>query len=390
MAAFFWIHAGANSNWNTVNNWSATSGGVTNAATPSVTSDVTFDGAGANGNDASVISASQSVLSLTFTSGYTSSVTINAALTIAGNFTDNTAHTWAGTFGLTMSATCTIASGGKTFPNAVSFTGGTKTLGGGNNWTISGALTIGGTTTLNLTTAESLNCSGLVINSALSGTASVYLKGGTLSGGQILSCSIFFDGNVTTSGSLSYNTGTIKYLSGIITTTSATLTVGAGVTFDTVGMVWNILSFTGSVTTTINSTLSANTANLSNGVGVTFNGTAGFIIGTFNCNHTTANATQTLKNGITYTITTAFNCFQTRIGSTVSFTSDDGTLKANLTLNNGASCNVLANFTRIDASGGRAIWTFNGTVTSCINIISLTDLSFVTGRSQVVQGNSNF
>src|ERR1041385_2611957 len=96
MAAFFYIHAGANTNFGTVNNWSATSGGGTNSATPSSTSDVTFDGAGANGNDACVVAANVTILSLTFTTGYTNTVTINTTftLTIAGNFTDRTNHTW--------------------------------------------------------------------------------------------------------------------------------------------------------------------------------------------------------------------------------------------------------------------------------------------------------
>ncbi len=72
------------------------------------------------------------------------------------------------------------------------------------------------------------------------------------------------------------------------------------------------------------------------------------------------------------------------------FTSDHATNKANITLNNGALCNVLASFTRIDASGGRTIFTFNGVLTTTVNITAITDLTFVTGRAMVIQGNSNF
>ena len=70
-------------------------------------------------------------------------------------------------------------------------------------------------------------------------------------------------------------------------------------------------------------------------------------------------------------------CYKSLYQSILTFTSDDGTIKAKLKLNQGATCNVLANFTRIDASGGRSINSFNGIITNCININSFNDLKTI-------------
>jgi fibronectin-binding autotransporter adhesin len=399
VAARFWIGGALNSNWNentgSVSNWSATSGGTIRVAPPTVSDDVTFDGAG-GGNSASIVSAVNSCLSITFTSGFTSSLTLNAILTIASGFTDNTAHTWAGASGLTIltpASTATISSGGKTFPNAVIFSGGSgvKVLAGGNDWTILGTLTIASGTTVNLTTAEKLICAGgLTLSAAMGGTATINMTGGTWSGNFALSNNVTIAGNITISGSVIYNTGILTYSSGTVTTTSSTLTISASTTLNTNGISWNNITLSAAETITINSLLTiTGTLTINASLAITFAGTAGFTAATFTCSHTTTTSV-TLKNSITYTVTTAFNAFTSRTGAILTFTSDDGTLKAILTLNQGATCNVLANFTRIDASNGRAIWTFNGTVTTCLNIFSLTDLSFVTGKAVVIQGNSNF
>jgi hypothetical protein len=91
---------------------------------------------------------------------------------------------------------------------------------------------------------------------------------------------------------------------------------------------------------------------------------------------TTGANTITLAAGITYTVRGALTLNTTRIGSVQTFTSSSGVggTKAILTLNQGATCNVLANFTRIDASNGRTIRSFNGTITDCLNIVAFTDI----------------
>lgn len=389
MAAKFWVGGGTNTNWNSspVTNWANSSGGTGNQTAPTSTDDVTFDGAG-SGNGASVISATITVLSLTFTSGYTNTITISATTTIAGNFTDNTAHTWAGASAITISAASTITSGGKTFPNGVTFSNtNIKILSG--NWTISGALTVSGATTLNWTTNEVLTVVGLTMNNTMAGTATVTMSGGTWSGGAALSNNFSIAGNVTISGTNAYQTGTFTYTSGTVTTTSSTLQLNASCTLNTAGITFNNVTSIATSTITINSLLSATSFTVSSSTNPTFAGTTGFTVGTFTCSQVAA-TTVTFKNGVTYTVTATFNAFMSRVSSILLFTSDDATLTANLILNNGATCNVLANFTRINSSGGRTIFTFNGTLTTTTNITAITDLTFVTGRAMVIQGNSNF
>lgn len=386
-ASRFWVGGGSSSNWNagSSTNWSATSGGSNNASVPVVSDDVTLDGAGANGNTAMTVSSTVSCLSLTFTSGYTNTATISTAtsITIAGNFTDATNHSWTvnGTGVMAISATSTITSNGKTFPGPVTFSGAstTKTLSG--NWTITGRLTINASNPiLNATSSESLSCAGINMLGALaSGTAKIILTGGTWSGNANAAIINDLDiaGNVTISGIVYFNTKTLTYVSGSVTTTGSTLTLSGASTLNTSGMSWNNVTIAATATYTLNSLLSCSgTLLINNGIAPTFGGTSGWTVATFLSNHLSS-ATVFLKNGVTYTITSAFNCSQSRLGSMIAIRSDDATNKAILTLNQGATCSVLATFTRIDASNGRVIYTYNGTVTDCININPYTDLKTV-------------
>lgn len=384
MAAFFWIHAGANNNWGTVNNWSATSGGGTNGATPTTTSDVTFDGAGANGNDASTVSAGITILTLTFTTGYTNTVTINTAvqLTVSGNFTDRTQHSWvvSGTGNLNINATATITSNGKTFPGPVTLatSSTTKTLSG--DWTITGTLTLSGSNTVN---SGNLNIGGGLAGSGSSAGTTVYVLNGTGTWASTIanltnSVTINTAGTITMAngGTCNWSSGTLTYTAGTVVTTNNTLNVAATSTFNTNGITWGTITMSGTSTMTLNSLLSASALTLSGSPIITFAGTSGFSVGTLTITGTTAKTT-TLVNGVTYTITSSFQMWDGLINSTLSgrclITSDHATIKAILTLQAGAVCSVVANFTRIDASAGRTINTFHGTVTDSTNIFSYTD-----------------
>jgi len=157
-----------------------------------------------------------------------------------------------------------------------------------------------------------------------------------------------------------------------VTTTSSTLRISTG-TFDTDGITWNTVEVIGG-TITINSLLTA--ATITSAVTYNFAGTAGFTCATFS--HTGVSVfTVTFKESVTYTITTLLSCYLSRVGSIILFTSAHASTKANLTLVNGADCKLLANMTRIDASGGRVIRSFNGTITDCTNVVSITDLQTV-------------
>ena len=377
-ASRYWVGGGSSANWNAAGptNWSATSGGAGNASVPGSTDDVIFDGAGASGNTASTISATITVLSFTVTSGYTNTITHNAVLTVAGNVTLRTSYTIAGSSGMTISAASTITSNGKTWPNSMTWSNAnTKTISG--NFTISGTLTLsGGSNVINQTGTDTLIINGLTASSASSGTARIKLVGGTWSGNNTIQNNLDIAGNVTLSGSIAYNTGTLTYISGTVTTTSSTLTIGSSTTLNTNGITFNNITLNASITLTINSLLSA-TGTFSQGTNtVTYSGTSGFTVGTFDMTATSSN-TITFANTVTYTITNSLTCFKSRNAAPVTFTSNHATNKAIITLNQGASCNVLANFTRIDASGGRTIRTFNGTVTNCTNVQEFHDLQTI-------------
>lgn len=385
MAARFWVNTGSSTNWSATGptNWAATSGSTTKVAVPGSSDDVTFDGAG-NGNSASVVSANITILSLTFTAGYTNTVTINTTvvLTIAGNFTDNTAHSWTvnGTGSMTISAASTITSNSKTFPGNVTFSGAnTKTLSG--NWTITGQLTIAATTTFN---SAVLTAGGLVHSAAaLTGTTAITLTGGNWTGsagsGQV-SNPITIAGNVTFTTSVALGAGgSLTYSSGTVTTTGSTLYLnGTPLTLDTNGIIFNNINFVSTVgTITINSLLTATgTVQINSSTSPTLAGTAGFMITTLTCLAIDAR-TLTLKNGITYTVVGTLDFSTARKGGTLTVTSDHASNRANFVLlNTSTVCNVLAHFTRIDASAGRPIITFNGTVTDCINVATFANVLF--------------
>lgn len=204
MAARYWVGGGSSSNWSATGNtnWSATSGGSNNASVPGSGDDVYFDGAGTNGNTANTVSATITVNSITYSSGYTQTTTINALLTVS--------------------------------------------------------------TTIQLGT-----------------------------------------GNSTFAGTSGFSCATLSQISGGVSTI-------------------------------------------------------------------------TLKDGVQYTVTSSLSVWSAPSGS-VTITSSSGTIKALLKLNNGSACTCNTNTTRIDASGGRSIATFSGTVTDCVNVVSYTDLKGVSG-----------
>jgi hypothetical protein len=250
---------------------------------------------------------------------------------------------------------------------------------------ISGTLTLGGGTNCiaNRATSEVINCSGIVQtgNVSFSGTAELYLLNGstwtsTGSSGNIAK-NTFINGDITISGNAYFGSPSnpvLTYLSGTIVVTGSTLILTTSI-IDTDGMTWNnITTPTLNQTITINSTLTiAGVLNCS--TSTIFAGTSGFNTNTF-LNQAINVVTITLQNSVTYTINNLFDAHTSRIGSIVLFTSDHASLRANILMpNNGNnSCNILANFRRIDASGGRTIPTFNGTITDCLNIVEFHDL----------------
>lgn len=375
-ASRFWVGGGSSTNWNATSNtnWSASSGGANNATVPGSSDTATFDGAGASGNGNSIVSAVITVGALTFTSGYTATVTVNASITCAGNFTDHTAHSWAGSAILQITTSSTITSNGQTWPNQVVFSGSgaTKTLVG--NWVIGGVLTVQtNAQIINHTTSETITAAGYTSSAAASGTIDVILSGGTWSGSAAITFnSLTFAGNVTVSGGVAFNTGSLIYSSGTVTTTSSTLTIAGATTLDTYPIAWNAVTCILNVTLTINSTLICTIFN-GGTTAKTFAGTAGFDIGTFNLTATTA-VTASFANTVTYVIRSALNASNAPFSARPVFSSDHATNRAIFNVYPGATINTNASFTRIDATPGRPILTWNGTVSDCLNVFSFTNV----------------
>ena len=248
---------------------------------------------------------------------------------------------------------------------------------------VSGLLTIrNGTSgtagvTLNGATYSITASGGLsVVQSMGNGSAKIILTGSTWSGSSALLNDLDLQGNVTVSGSVAYGFGTLNYVSGTITTTGVTLSLASTCTLDTDPVIWPTVTLTNTTakTYTINSSFTVSgTLTLGTGATTIFAGTAGWTCGTLSHTGTSA-ATIALKEAITYTVTTLLSCFTTRTGSSLLFSSAHGSTKAILTLSWGATCRCKANFTRIDASGGRPIRSFNATLTDTLNCVSISDL----------------
>ena len=371
-------------NWNYTTggtNWGSASGVADNATVPVSTDDVTFDGVGVKGNANSIVSATITVLSYTVTAGYTATMTINAILTIAENITLGANYTLAGTSGILSTATCTITSNGKVWNLGFSMSNTvTRTLVGNFTITSSFAHNNGSTATFNKTTTEELILSNIFPTSAvftMLGTATIRITGGvinvvngTLGGTTVL------NGNIVLT--FCFVQGNFSYQSGAITG-ARNIRINANAALNTNGMSFVGVTVDNNITVTLNSLLTATGTLLLNVVN-TFAGTAGFTVGTLSkIAGTVANATLTLQNSVTYTVTSAI--VSRNPNGSNSIISNDATLRANLILVNGATCNVSSNFTRINAIGGRTINSWNGVITDSINVRTFTDFQGVSTSS---------
>jgi len=395
MANKYWVGGGSSVNWNATGNtnWSLSSGGANNAAIPTSADTVIFDGVGANANGSSNINVAFTIISINQT-GFSGTLQANQPLTVTGNpVTLSATATYTGTFGtltLTGAGTTNLVSNGKIWTAGMTISGGgTKNL--IDNWTVNGLVTVGtGTNTMNGNTLVMKN--GISnTNGHIQGTTLLDLQGGTWQTAttHIIYNNMWLNGNITIGGgggNVTYNTGTLTYVSGTITVTAVNL-ITAGATFDTgPTVVWNNITVNGSGTLTLLSVLRGESITMGT-VSVVFAGTAGFDINSLNCNSASAQ-TVTLQAAVQYEIWESMSICQCRLGSNITVTSSSASIKAKIFFNhigwagNVTICDVMANFTRIDADTtsisipgfySRSINTWNGTVTDCINVNRYSD-----------------
>lgn len=324
------------------------------------------------------------------TTGIANNLDLQGNVTVSGNvyYRTGTLKYVSGTITVTSSTlnitgSCTLNTNGMSW-NWVVLAAGALTVTLTSNCLIGGTLynNGAGVRTINRTTSETLTVGdGISVSTgSFTGTASLIITGGTWTAGSTsatISNNFTIKGNVTIGTTVAYTTNTLTFDNTggpyTVTTTGSTLYLYTNCTLNTDGITWATVTSPNSNTITINSTLSADTLSIA-GTAQTFAGTVGFNVSIFSVTAISA-ITHTLAAGVTYTVTSLFQCKDSRIGSIVLFTSSSGTVRANLIMpNNGNNlCNVLASFTRINASGGRSITTFGGVITDCLNIVQYYD-----------------
>jgi len=389
MADRYWVGGGANNNWVTAGNWSATSGGAGGATVPTVADAVIFNGVGANANGTSTISLNITILSLTFTAGFTGSMVHTGNLTVSGSVTLHNNYSISGAGNITVNAASTLTSNGRTWPNPLVLTvaSTTKTL--ADNWTV-GALQLTNGFTVNGNTIfvnGSLTLSG---GGTFSGTTTLNLQGsGSWIGSNPLSLT------TTISGSYSLASGTVTFggavnnpiltITGILATAGSLLQIASSCTINSGTVIWNNVTMTAFSAMTLSSPLRGNILTIAAAINAQFIGGNRWDFNQFIGLAAGTIQTYNLQAGVDYQVWEALTINQGRTGAAVTIASNSGTVKAKLFLAPEATCNTNANFTRIDASieatgygiFSRTINTWNGVVTDCFNVNSFTDYEMV-------------
>lgn len=390
--------------WNgTVSSQTSNSLNWTPAGLPTITSNITF-----LTNNNITINATLTCLSINFGT-YTGTLTMNANWTCgSGAITLSSGMTivyTSGTFTYQPGASgASLNSNGKAFPIPITFngsSGATITIGSGNNWIQTGAITFTGLAvhTFNTTTSEQLEIqgnwtsgagtSGVATNGTatflVSGTASTISSGAntalvennmTINSSGTVTIGNFYFGAATftyTAGTMNF-TGTFKTFNTTISTTSTTFNLSSSINFSNVSLGVGTVTINTSilnVTGTLNCVFTVTSST------TTFAGNKGWTAASFSTSSYTgapASNNMALTVGNTYTITNSMNSTNFYSPSRLTIKSATGGTPATLNLSSAATCNNgYLNFTDIDASGGRTITTFAGTLSNTTNIVSLTD-----------------
>jgi len=280
---------------------------------------------------------------------------------------------------LSINANCTLNTNVMVWNNiTLSATNQTFTLGSDLN--VGGLLTLSPSTAMAFVGAYNINVlGGLTVSgvstAVISGASTpIIIKGGTWN--HVLAT--YINNNVTINptttvtlgANIFYAVGTLTYSSsggGSFVPTGNTLTCNNSVTFNTSGITFNNVTINGASTVTLSSAFSCNTLQLNN-YAVTFAGGYGFSVGSL-VGSGISGKTITLVSSNTYSISTAFT-FNTGTSAAHNvFKSSTGGVKAILTLQNGASQDLsFVDFTDIDASLGKTLCTYKGTIATSDNI----------------------
>lgn len=208
----------------------------------------------------------------------------------------------------------------------------------------------------------------------LSGTTNIEYIGtgtwtGSASGGYYLRNNLTINtaGTFIISGTASYGTGTITYVSGTVNASGSTLLILASPTLNTAGIVWDNINIGVTSTIALTSPLTFTGTMTMPNQAVTFTG-SGITGGTYSMTAALA-ATRvvTLVSGVTYTfnaieITGATNTNKYR------FVSSIGGSRANLVIPITGTQNLIyVDATDIDSSAGQTVWSFQQVISNTLN-----------------------
>jgi len=346
----------AGGNWNTGATWV---GGVV----PSTTLDtVAFTATSGQ----LTVNVASTCIGINFTN-YVNTITFTNTLTVNGAINLGTGgYTQAGASGLIAGATSTLTSGGVTWSRLFTFAGVSQTFTLADNWTISGNITINGTTSV-IINGNTLNIGGTLTQTTtaiVSGTTAFNFNGtGTWSNsstGPIRNnTTINTTGTLTIGTNVYYDTGTLTRTSGTVITTGSTLNIGAATTLTTNGITWNNINTTTGVVITLGSNLTL-TGTLSLGNGVT-----SFVLGGFNLISTNANLNM-LAGTATFTMPSN-QTFKTLTitGINASINANTLTITENLTINNSVGGTTAIIY------AGTGTWTASNTASLISNILTI-------------------
>lgn len=390
MATYFFRNVGTA--WNTSTNWSITSGGGATGAVPTNTDDVVFDTNSGNCTLTGTVGVCKSITWATYTNTYTQSAT----LTISGSIILGSSTTYAGSSATIINSSGTLTSNGKILPYPFTVSANaTLTVAGGNNWIVTGIVTINTAVVvvINTTTTEQFEFrAGFSISAGAgncTGTATILAAGtGTVTTSSRLSNNFTINTSGTiTFGTMTYSLGTFTYITGTVNFGASTFTVpnSIGVVFNTPGLNFFNISFLGTGVT-LNALLNVtNIMSFTNGQ-CTFDGTFGFTTSRLSYVSTpsVSNASIVLASGITYTVTTLLNLFPaTNGGNLVGIKSSIPGSQAIFTLGYSANQTVMqTQVTDIDSSTGQTIWNFSaGILSNATNWNTLSSTSVQTSSA---------
>jgi len=235
MADRYWVGGTANWDGTAGTKWSATSGGAGGASVPTSADDVFFNAA-SGASTVTIATGNTGAKSITCT-GFTGTLTGIASITVSGNITLVTGMTYSHTGGVTIDGTATLITAGKAFSTlGINGAGITVTLGDALNTSTRTVAVTQGTFT---TSASNYSITAGALISSNTNTRTISLNGSTVT----LSAATPIDFLISTN--LTFNGGTSQIN---CSNSTATLSIGGGVTFYNVRFTSTTAATTKSVT----------------------------------------------------------------------------------------------------------------------------------------------